>query len=51
VTYTRDALGRIASKTERVGAPAAHAFSYSYDLAVAATVLEACVDGGDAKGD
>ncbi|GAC1431733.1 MAG: hypothetical protein NVSMB62_28750 [Acidobacteriaceae bacterium] len=33
MTYTRDALGRIASKTERVGAEGAHIFSYGYDLA------------------
>jgi RHS repeat-associated protein len=33
VSYTRDATGRISSKTERVGSEAAHTFSYGYDLA------------------
>jgi RHS repeat-associated protein len=33
VTYTRDALGRISSKTERAGAEVAQVFSYGYDLA------------------
>ncbi|HXN83706.1 MAG TPA: RHS repeat-associated core domain-containing protein, partial [Myxococcales bacterium] len=32
VSYTRDAAGRITSKTERVGAEAAHTFSYGYDF-------------------
>ena len=31
-TYTRDALGRIASKTETIGG-IAHTFAYTYDLA------------------
>jgi RHS repeat-associated protein len=33
VTYARDALGRIATKTEQIGTEPAHAFSYGYDLA------------------
>jgi RHS repeat-associated protein len=33
VTYTRDTLGRIASKTERLGSDPSHTFSYGYDLA------------------
>jgi hypothetical protein len=33
VTYTRDALGRIGSKTERLGSEPSRTSSYSYDLA------------------